>query len=385
MSIHIERCQSCKEVLAFIPKKSLSINLSIGGTKIAVAIVNSSGEVCWESDRYQWRSDSEDCSHRDSAAKREWFISLILTEIMKAEDYSQRYLKGSLIEQVGISWAGPVSRDGKVMGPNIDGFRFQELSLEERLNEGVDLAHILREKLMGFGRKWEVSILNDADAAAIVAFRQDGNRPNGMLVIIGTGIGLGIIMNEKSYFGPEDFICRMGEIGHHLLYNPSENRYFYYGCETKGVILEENAPLSLTRRLSGPGVARMFVDRLYVKFHQNLQAIIDYFHHQVQGLDTRILTKYFQERVLPLNIEEQFLKCITENARSGDQFCIDLIKDVGDELGRALGVFIAHFKQEPYVNHIKLAGSMGELFALGVHDKNGRDLFLERIKPRNGS
>lgn len=380
-SCSVERCQDCKEVLAFLPKTHLNINLSIGGTKILTAIVDPQGNIIWESELFKWRHNLDQLQGMSSLEKRNWFISHIIQEVLKAEAYAQQNIENYSFECVGISWPGPILRNGALIAPNIDGFKYNHLSEEEIRAGGIFLQDLLMRQFSEMKKNWKVCILNDSDADGCITFAQE-QIDHGMLVILGTGIGAGIILNKKSYFGPSDFFSRMGEIGHHLIYNAHKKNYSYYGLETKGVILSKIDTPTMQDRLAGPAIAKRFLDQLDTDFNDQVELIKDYLNSdlELERVSEQELVNYYKKSNINLNTEEKILKLITAKAVFGDHRSIQFISDIGDEIGRALGVFIFHFKNEPFVKHIRLAGSLGQRFGFNVKDSNGRDLFVSQIK-----
>lgn len=377
----IERCDDSKEVRAFIPEIHLNINLSVGGTKILTAIIDSKARIIWESSVLKWRHERDKIQNMNSLEKRNWFISHMIEEILKAEIYAKRNIENCLFESVGISWPGPILKNGALVGPNIESFRHSDLSKDEMLVGGIFLQKLLMCRLSEMGKSWNVCILNDADAEGSVSFGHEQIN-HGMLVILGTGIGAGIILNKKCYFGPPDFISRMGEIGQHLVYDKSKENYSYYGVETKGVVLSETKKPTMQDRLAGPAVAMRFLDQLYTDFHKNVKLIKNYlnFYLEAEHIEEWELIKYYDKAYVNLNTEEKILKLITKKARLGDSRSNQFISNIGYEIGLALGVFISHFKSEPYVKYIKLAGSLGQYFGLDVRNLYGSDLFIDNIQ-----
>ena len=371
----IERAESCNETLAFLPHKHLNINLSVGGTKILTALINNKKEFLFEPHAYKWREAFEKLRFRTNEESREWFITQMMNEILKAEKYAKERLEEAIIEGVGLSWAGPITRDGKLLGPNIEGFRFDQLTNEELGSGGVPLEAILKERFQKLGKKWSLTIMNDADAAARVAF-SDSKDPSGLLLILGTGVGSGLLVNGACYFGPPDYKARMGEIGHHIVYDEKTGRYSYYGKESKGLILNVRSASTLNKRLSGPALARRFLQQLKENFRGDLPQICNY----LAAIDQASLLGYYKGAELVLKDEEVILRFITDRAKEGDAHALKFIVAIGLELGQAIGSFFSPFKNEPFTRQIKLAGSVGQFFGLGVQDEKELDLFIEAIK-----
>jgi predicted NBD/HSP70 family sugar kinase len=138
--LQIERSESNNEIQAFHPKKHLNINLSIGGTKILAALINTKGEIIWQTNAHKWRVHAEQNGTFNIIEKRKWFISQIIQEILKAKAYLHQHFPESQIEGIGISWPGPIFKDCKLIGPNIDGFKSDQLSSNELISGGIDLS-----------------------------------------------------------------------------------------------------------------------------------------------------------------------------------------------------------------------------------------------------
>ena len=258
--------------------------------------------------------------------------------------------------------------------------RSDQLSSNELISGGIDLKELLKSQCKEIQSNSEICILNDADAEGYASFVHK-KLYHGILLILGTGIGAGIIKNGAVYFGPDDFICRMGEIGHHLIYNEMAKSYSYYGIETQGVILSHQRHPTLMERLAGPGIAKRFLDSLLNDFNQEIGFICDYLNREETSVFSKTsLSQYYNSSILSLNLEEAILRCITARAQQGDVRCSQFICDVGNEIGFAVGVFLKKFKNEPFISHIKLAGSIGQFFGLNVQNTEKQDLFIEQIK-----
>ncbi len=173
--------------------------IDIGGTKIAVGMVDKAGRVL----------ACKECP-TDAHNGLEDGLSRVTRMLQEVASESGRPLEG-----IGIGCTGPVNpREGTIgrveFLPGWEG-----ANLVERLSEA-------------FGTL--VAIENDADAAALGEWAWGagiGTRKF-LLVTVGTGIGVGIILDGKLYRGVND---SHPEIGHHVI-DPSGPACFCgaHGC-----------------------------------------------------------------------------------------------------------------------------------------------------------
>jgi glucokinase len=197
--------------------------VDIGGTKIAVGIVDNKGKV------YS-RMEAPTDPNRYSDG-----IELIAHMLRKT---SQR--AGSAIEGVGIGSTGPVDPMRGEFG-DVDflpGWRGK--------NPVNDLAQIFSV---------QVALENDGDAAALAeaGWGAGRNRKRLIYVTVGTGIGGGIILDGQLYRGVDD---AHPEIGHHVV-DPAGPKCTcgFRGCweslaagPAMVAWLENNAPASYPQR-----------------------------------------------------------------------------------------------------------------------------------------
>ncbi len=153
------------------------LGVDIGGTEIKFGVLNENNELVYKS------QIPTDCS---SAEKLIDDISEKCAEIMK-----EYYISG-----IGIGTPGRI-RGGKVNAVNIP---FNDLDLKAAIEEKLNIP---------------VKVSNDANCAALgEAICGSGNAvKNLVMVSLGTGIGGGIIINNKIYEG----MGSAGEIGHFSL------------------------------------------------------------------------------------------------------------------------------------------------------------------------
>ena len=157
--------------------KKTIMGIDIGGTKIAYALV-SSGRLVTPVKTVQ-------------TPKGEKILSVVGKVY---ENFSRKYL----ISGIGISTAGMVSDEGRIVGStgNIPGW------------QGTKVKEILQKKY-----RLPVVVENDANAAAYAEYQIGSARgANPLLMItLGTGVGGGVVVNGKLVRGAH---FAGGEIGH---------------------------------------------------------------------------------------------------------------------------------------------------------------------------
>ncbi len=157
--------------------KKTIMGVDIGGTKIAFALV-SSGKLMTPVSNAKTPHGSK-----------------ILNVI---EEYYEKYSKKFVIAGIGISTAGMVSDDGRIVGStgNIPGW------------QGTKVKELLQKKY-----HLPVVVENDANAAAYAEYQighAKGANPL-LMVTLGTGVGGGIVVNGRLVRGAH---FAGGEIGH---------------------------------------------------------------------------------------------------------------------------------------------------------------------------
>ena len=157
--------------------KKTIMGVDIGGTKIACALV-SSGRLVTK-------------VYLAKTPKGEKILSVV-------GKFYERFAKKYLISGIGISTAGMVSDDGRIVGStgNIPGW------------QGTKVKEVLQKKY-----RLPVVVENDANAAAYAEYQIGSARgANPLLMItLGTGVGGGVVVNGKLVRGAH---FAGGEIGH---------------------------------------------------------------------------------------------------------------------------------------------------------------------------
>ncbi|MEX1276544.1 MAG: ROK family protein [Bacteroidota bacterium] len=162
---------------------NLVIGVDVGGTSIKAGVVSSSGALLYQN-KFPTQAD------RGPGA--------VIKQIQASVQDALSQTNGSTVQGLGIGTPGVVDDDGVVKAPPnfVD---WDEVPLKAELR-----------KLFG---TLPIDIENDANAAAIAESKFGAGRefPNFLFVIWGTGVGGGIILNNRIFRGPTG---GAGEIGH---------------------------------------------------------------------------------------------------------------------------------------------------------------------------
>jgi glucokinase len=164
-------------------KATVVIGVDLGGTSIKAGIVSATGSLLYQ---------NKLSAHADKGP------SAVIKQISASVHEALKHTDGAKVTGIGVGAPGVVDDNGVVKSPpNFVDWEEVPLKAElARLFPGVT-----------------VSIENDANAAAIAESRFGAGieYANFLFVIWGTGVGGGIILNNKIYRGPTG---GAGEIGH---------------------------------------------------------------------------------------------------------------------------------------------------------------------------
>ena len=159
------------------------IGIDLGGTNIAVGIVDDNGKII--------AKDSTPTLAQRGYKEIIKDMASLSKKLMADNNISEDKIKG-----VGIGCPGTVEiKTGTVLFSN--NIRMENVPLAEEFKKYFDV---------------KVKIMNDADAAAYGEYAINGDDVDSFIFItLGTGVGGGIIINKKVYNG---FNSAGGELGH---------------------------------------------------------------------------------------------------------------------------------------------------------------------------
>lgn len=223
-----------------------SIGIDIGGTKVAIAVVNQEATII-----------NESVIPTDVSITPEEMIEIICHETKKVIDQSK--VNKQDIIGIGIGAPGPLdSRNGILTcPPNLTGWI--DIPIQEMI-----------EKSLSF----PVTLENDANAAALaekwVGAAQDNN--NFTYITISTGIGSGIVVEGKLLRGLSG---NAGDIGHTVI-DPAAGRCT---CGQKGCLEVIASGTAIARRGSeiiGREISTAEVFGLYDEGHEKIVDLVDH-------------------------------------------------------------------------------------------------------------
>lgn len=260
--------------------KKYCFGVDVGGTTIKIGFLQTEGTML---DKWEIKTNTEN------------FGEAILSDICDALD--SKLVKEGIsldeIEGIGIGLPGPVLADGTVL--QCVNLGWGTFNVEEKLSE------------MFHGVK--VKAGNDANVAALGENWKGGgkNYHDMVMITLGTGVGGGVIINNKILTG---YNGGAGEIGH-MHMNDEETELC--GCGRKGC-LEQYA--------SATGVVRLA--KRYMALFDNPT--------KMEGLGDNITAKD-----------------VFDLAKAGDQGAVEVVKKMGNYLGKAMSHIAATINPQAFI------------------------------------
>jgi len=256
----------------------LTIGIDIGGTKCAVSLG-------------KFHGDRVDILHKCTVRKTKEYTAGEMLDCFVEDISTCRKLlnTGEEIGGIGISCGGPLnSKTGTILSPpNLPGW------------DNIHITSYLEEKT---GLKaW---LCNDANACALAEWKMGAGRgcSNMVFLTFGTGLGAGIIMNDRLYTGVSDMA---GEIGHVRLSDFGPVGYGKMG--------------SFEGFCSGGGIAQMAKMMIM---------------QELQMGKKPALCPYFSD------LETITAEKVGIAAKNGDPLAKEILKKVGIQLGKGLSIII---------------------------------------------
>ena len=381
---------------------AINLAISIGGHKIAVNLVDSSGKLLLDrSIDIKWREElgiSPDTEGFWESENSDRFLQLIMKSVNSAIDAVEG-INANSIKEVGIAFAGPVDSGTGIAGtpfaaPNTP---FQNYPIVEKLK--ALLSH-------RFGLDdMDIELLNDCGAAMKGELSVKGGLHeygSGSVMIIGGGINITSASGNEIYYGRYNEIR---EIGHNLVptdilpagYTRSQGSYTYTGVSTRGDhpkdFMGKNLYGDFEDRCSGPNLASRFAyDLIQLTAKSNPDArLFNGLLAQRIDIDFKDTDEFLSILVREGSLTENeerlrskavdiFLVAITDAAKSDISLAKDWIAKAGDEIGRALAAFIAYYYGEDFIRNIILVSGVNENLGKGVKDETTEDLYVKAIR-----
>lgn len=258
-----------------------AIGIDIGGTNTVIGVVNEEGKVV---------EHSSLPTPKDPDVSK--YIDQLSTVINSLALTLEANFDGAKVAGIGIG------------APNAN---FYTGSIEEAPNlafEGVvPLVALLKEKVAYDN----ITLTNDANAAAIGEMIYGGAKgmKNFVMITLGTGLGSGIVVNGELVYGADGFA---GEIGHTTIIPDGRD----CGCGHNG---------HLEAYCSAPGIKRTCFELLA---HTN---------------DT-------ESELANVSFNEMTSKMVFDAAENGDKVAIEAFNETGAILGEALANTTHHLSPE---------------------------------------
>ena len=272
----------------------LVLAIDLGGTKIASAIISNEGDVLARDYRLTLADEG---------------VEPVISRILLAIEHLVKKCKVGLsqLDSISIAAAGAIDSERGLVtsSPNLPGWH------------DVPLRGVVRER---FGL--DTFLVNDASAAAMGEHRLGVGRgtTNLIYITVSTGIGGGIIINDRLYLGTSG---AAGEIGHMTIDVNGPRCYCgNYGC------LEEMA--------SGRAIAREAIRR-------------------IRDGENSALTD-----IVAGKIEDITAKEVSQAAQGGDRLALEVVSQAANYLGVGIVNVVNIFNPEMIVIGGSVA-KMGEL------------------------
>ncbi len=364
--------------------KKVSVAVSLGGTKVTVGLVYQDGRVIPLKESVKWRS-AFGLSH-----ERKEDADPLLQGIVGLINEALEYVPVEQVVKIGLSTKGPLEYDKMEERLKL-GYRkkittlpFENYPIEEKMCEFLEQSKRWSTRLSNI----DIRVLHDGAAAILGEVSCVGTFPrekNATAVLAGTGVGVGIVENGRSYEG-NDQTCKervFGSLGRHLIYIPDESpfgyHYKYRGIEqekTKASICKSAGETYLSERIAGPWLAQRIAGKLAVQG--------SYLTRENMGLDyvDREKLKLFSKRKNLDEckvLEQSILEGLTKAAQKQEQWALGQMAEIGFEIGRALAQFILEFRSRDFTKKIVLGATVLERLGLDVPGNSTDDLLLERI------
>lgn len=260
--------------------KQYCFGVDVGGTTVKIGLFQTTGDLI-----HKWEINT----------RTENFGENILPDICDALDAQliKRNISLDEIKGVGIGLPGPVLNDGTVL---------------QCVNLGWGTFNVA-EKLSEMFHGLPVKVGNDANVAALGENWKGGGKAYRDIVMItlGTGVGGGVIINNKILNG---YNGGAGEIGH---IHVNDNEEEFCGCGRKGC---------LEQYTSATGVVRLA--KRYMK-----------------NTDAPTKMRSFGDEITA--------KDVFDLAKDGDEGANIVVKQMGDYLGRSISAIAAVLNPQAFI------------------------------------
>ncbi len=290
-------------------EKDMIVGVDLGGTFIKFGLFKESGELL-----EKWQVPTGETQFQKILAK----IAAQIEEAVGRSGYSMEQVKG-----VGMGVPGSVNSAGMLISaPNL-GWSM------------VDVNAAMKEYLSA-----PVYIGNDANVAALGEqyFGAGDGCDSMVMVTLGTGVGGGVIVNQRLIAGA---FGGAGEIGH-MVINDSET--VACNCGNKGC---------LEQYTSATGIANMAKRMLVMALAEQEEAVEQVDVPAVTGDKNKTspgaVSQYAVSSLQQFELDSITAKEVFDAVKDGDAFAMEVAEKFGEILGKALSFVAAVVDPEMFV------------------------------------
>jgi len=304
-----------------VVKGGVSVAISLGGTKVACALLDVEGNVCVIDEAPTPKESAEAC----------------FDKIWSQIETATRCVGARNVVKVGIASPGP-----------IDLVKGQVLATENTPLGNFYLRDAARNRFKEvFGIDVTTELIHDGMAAVLGEASMRGTLPrcaNLVFIIWGTGIGNGIIRNARPYLEdeePDGVGGMVGEIGHLVIRLP-DGTYEYRVCKEYP---QDLAPgeVNLENYIAGPALIR--------RMRQQIGEADAAMRNELLDLSGR------------QSVSDLELVTINTAARKGSQLALGMIREAGREFGRGLAPFVRYWRDrdEDFASRLVIGSGVAKI------------------------
>ena len=344
---------------------SLSIAVSFGGTKIAVAIVDAStsGIVC-RTARIEWRDDPA----WSPATPLGSLLDLVANHASKCLDRTGLGIADT--RHVGLAWPGPG--------------RYSEGMLEATFVPGCETSQPVHELMLRALRDrcgcpvghLGVTSRLDVSARAVGELRmprgavhaiQGHARTDTIVLNIATGIAGCIVRNGSAMSSMGGLGETYGQWGRYLLKDDKTGDWSW-SPTADGSVPEHDlsSKVRFTRLCGGPALARRFAESPSMR--SGVTPELAETAQSLLGVSGR-----------HPGLERAVLETISRHAYANGGSTRGLVVEAGHDVGAALGCLYSSLGMDPTKQAVVLTGGIGEFFGAPPTSTGQLDLFVDAI------
>ena len=371
------------------------ISISMGGDKLAIAIIDGNNNNVGEPIEIRWAQDSRFNNGQirtktpEKAAEVMDAVVSLVTELL-----AKNNIKPSEIKMVNAGLAGPLDKTTGIFGsdfatPNLpfDKYPFRKELQTRLLSSGMNVSKIV--------------MVNDGEAARNGEHYSPKGKlvgKTGGIVIIGGGINISVDGDDS-----------IKECGHNLYQIKDESGNIHYawgGIGSKGSHPIElgNTPEEIEKKCGAMGEEYILLgDAAFIQKYANYPFInwkegLRDFEDMLSGPNIRERVRKdvesnldkdeyrklrgvtFDESLVGIGKAGQYERALTIAALRGNETAKSWITRIGNEVGLALAAFAEVYKDKPFAENLVLVSGVNENLGKGVDEVDGVDLYMRAVR-----